>query len=67
MEEKSNDYKYFLWYVYGFGNAERLCKIVDDVVNEHKRNGDDKDEKFGVGLAGMLSQAGRWQLPREDS
>ena len=46
MEEKSNDYKYFLWYVYGFGNAERLCKIVDDVVNEHKRNGDDKDEKF---------------------
>ena len=39
--------KYFLWYVYGCGNAERLCKIVNDVVNEHKNEiGDDENKKF---------------------
>ena len=39
--------KYFLWYVYGCGNAGRLCKIVNDVVNEHKNEiGDDENKKF---------------------
>ena len=38
-----------MWYVYGYGNAERLCKIVDDVVNEHKNeigDGDNENKKF---------------------
>ena len=34
--DKRKEYlKYFLWYIYGRGNAERLCKVVDDVVNKN--------------------------------
>ncbi|MBQ9491284.1 MAG: hypothetical protein IJU86_00705 [Firmicutes bacterium] len=52
--DKRKEYlKYFLWYIYGRGNAERLCKVVDDVVNKldkYKDNiveeDDDKDQKF---------------------
>ena len=54
LPQKRQEYlKYFMWYVYGFGNAERLCKIVDDVLNELDKNkdniiegNDDKNKKF---------------------
>ena len=34
LQKRKEYLKYFLWYIYGCGNAERLCKIVDDVVNK---------------------------------
>ena len=58
--DKRKEYlKYFLWYIYGRGNAERLCKVVDDVVNKLDKDkdkdnieniiieeDDDKDQKL---------------------
>ncbi len=41
LQKRKEYLKYFLWYIYGCGNAERLCKIVDDVVNELNKNKDD--------------------------
>ena len=53
LQKRQEYLKYFMWYVYGYGNAERLCKIVDDVVNELNQGqdsiiekNDDKDKKF---------------------
>ena len=58
LDKRKEYLKYFLWYIYGFGNAERLCKVVDDVVNKldedkDKDNieniieeDDDKDQKL---------------------
>ena len=53
LQQRQEYLKYFPWYVYGFGDAERLCKIVDDVVNELNQGqdsiiekNDDKDKKF---------------------
>ena len=34
LDKRKEYLKYFLWYIYGRGNAERLCKVVDDVVNK---------------------------------
>ena len=58
LDKRKEYLKYFLWYIYGRGNAERLCKVVDDVVNKldedkDKDNieniieeDDDKDQKL---------------------
>ena len=53
LQKRQEYLKYFMWYVYGYGNAERLCKIVDDVVNELDKDKDniieennDKYKKF---------------------
>ena len=59
LEKRKNYLKYFMWYIYGCGNAERLCKIVDGVVNEFNKNKNnvidkDKDEYKKVLLWHMI-------------
>ena len=49
LQKRKEYLKYFLWYIYGCGNAERLCKIVDDVMNKlNQDNGNIIDGKFVV-------------------
>ena len=44
LQKRKEYLKYFLWYVYGCGNAERLCKIVDGVMNNLDENDENKDD-----------------------
>ena len=47
LDKRKEYLKYFLWYIYGRGNAERLCKVVDDVVNKLDED-KDKDNKDNI-------------------
>ena len=44
LQKRQEYLKYFLWYIYGRGNAERLCKIVDGVMNNLDENDENKDD-----------------------
>ena len=44
LDKRKEYLKYFLWYIYGRGNAERLCKIVDGVMNNLDENDENKDD-----------------------